>query len=165
LRSANSQVIITDETRQNQQGKEEIIPFIGVWSLLDLLAHLAGWDVANLLAAQEVPEGKIPSFYAHYSKDWAEYNALLVSRYSKETLAEMLATVEDTHRQLLDHLERASAKTLFADHGVRVGSYRVIISRLLEAERKDEIRHLRQVVEFLDERRAQPNRVNRHDAS
>lgn len=132
---------------------EETIPFIGVWSLLDLLAHLAGWDITNIQAAQEIIEGKIPSFYAHQSKDWADYNALLLSKYGKDTLLEMLAAVEDTHQQLVHYLEKLPAKDLFSDHGVRVGSYRVIISRLLEAEYKDETRHLRQIVEFLDVRR------------
>jgi len=131
---------------------EESIPFVGVWSLLDLLAHLAGWDVANRQAAQEVLGGMIPSFYQHQGKDWASYNALLVSEYGQDTLAEMLAVVEGTQRELIATLETLPAKDLFADHGVRVGSYRVIISRLLEAERKDETRHLRQIVAFLDER-------------
>jgi hypothetical protein len=144
---------ILRESRQFKPG-EEAIPFIGVWSLLDLLAHLAGWDVTNVQAAQEVLVGKIPSFYAHHSKDWADYNALLVNEYGKASLPEILATVEGTHKQLINFLEKLPAKALFADHGVRAGSYRVIISRLLEAERKDETRHLRQIVEFLDERRA-----------
>lgn len=144
---------ILQESKRFHPG-EEAIPFIGIWSLLDLLAHLAGWDATNRQAAQEVLLGKIPSFYAHRSKDWAEYNALLVSQHGKDSLPEMLLVVERTHQQLIRYLEELPAKDLFADHGVRVGSYRVIISRLLEAERKDETRHLQQVVEFLDERHA-----------
>lgn len=133
---------------------EELIPFVGVWSLLDLLAHLAGWDVTNRQAAQEVMEGKVPTFYTYHSKDWAVYNARLAREFGKPTLAETLATVETTQQDLINYLTTLPAKTLFSDHGVRVGSYRVIISRLLEAERKDETRHLRQIVGFLDARRA-----------
>jgi hypothetical protein len=133
---------------------EVTLPFVGVWSLLDLLAHLAGWDVTNRQAAQEVLEGKVPTFYTYHSRDWADYNAMLVREYGQPTLIEALSTVEQTQQDLMDFLDALPAKYLFSDHGVRVGSYRVIISRLLEAERKDENRHLRQIVGFLDERRA-----------
>ena len=61
----------------------------------------------------------------------------------------MLETVERTQQDLMDDLESLPPEELFADHGVRLGSYRVIISRLLEAERKDETRHLEQIMEFL----------------
>lgn len=132
---------------------EELIPFVGVWSLLDLLAHLAGWDVTNRQAAQEVLEREVPKFYSFHNKDWANYNAILVSEYGRPTLAEALAAVEQTHQELMDFLTALPPKALFSDFGVRVGSYRIIISRLLEAERKDEIRHLQQIVGFLDARR------------
>jgi DinB superfamily len=132
---------------------EENIPFVGVWSLLELLAHLAGWDVTNRQAAREVLSGTVPSFYSYISKDWAEYNASLVSQHRKESLEEMLAEVSRTHLELLEDLEALTAQDLFADHGVRRGSYRVIISRLLEAERKDEARHLQQILEVIQQRR------------
>jgi len=150
LRQVRSEILAAAE--QFRPG-EEMVPFIGVWSLFDLLAHLAGWDVTNRQAAQEILAGKVPSFYAHHSKDWAVYNALLVDEYRKDTLAEMLSVVEQTQQELISYLEALPAKDLFADHGVRLGSYRVIISRLLEAERKDETRHLQQMVGFLDQRR------------
>ena len=131
---------------------EETIPFVGVWSLLDLLAHLAGWDIANQLAAREILAGALPSFYVHQGKDWADYNAMLVSQYRVDSIAEMLAVVTQTNKALLDDLETLPAQALFADYGVRRGSYRVIIGRLLEAERKDEVRHLEQIVKFISER-------------
>jgi hypothetical protein len=130
---------------------EETIPFVGVWSLLDLLAHLAGWDVTNRFAAQEILAGSLPTFYQYLGKDWADYNAMLVSKYRADSLSEMLAVMAQTHQALLADLEALPAKALFADHGVRRGSYRVIISRLLEAERKDEAHHLQQIVEFIHE--------------
>jgi Protein of unknown function (DUF1706) len=132
---------------------KETIPFVGIWSLLDLLAHLAGWDVANRQAAGEILAGNTPTFYNFMNKDWAEYNAILVSRYRKDTLEEMLNTVAQTHLELLEDLDALSAADLFADHGVRRGSYRVLISRLLEAERKDEARHLQQILDFIQPRR------------
>ena len=134
--------------------KEETIPFVGIWSLLDLLAHLAGWDVTNRTAAQEILAGKTPSFYAHHGKDWAEYNAFLVAQYRQDSLAKMLATVERTQQELIVYLKAVPAKDLYKDYAVRVRGYKVIISRLLEAEYKDETHHLNQILEFLDKRNA-----------
>jgi hypothetical protein len=134
------------------EGGEEDIPFVGEWTLLDLLAHLAGWDEANRLAISEVLAGKLPSFYQYQGKDWANYNAMLVSQYRRAGLADLLAVMSQTHKTLLNDLEYLAPQELFKDHGVRHGSYRVIISRLLEAERKDELRHLQQITEFLEKR-------------
>ena len=49
--------------------------FLGVWSVVDLIAHLIGWDFANLAAAKDIQTGKLPEFYAHYDKDWKTFNA------------------------------------------------------------------------------------------
>ena len=150
LRQVRAEILAA--SRQLHPG-EETITFLGTWALLDLLAHLAGWDDANRLAAQEVLAGKIPSFYNHHSKDWTDFNALLVGEYRLNNLPDMLDVVERTHRGLMDYLEKLPAKELFADHGVRVRGYRVIISRLLEAECKDETVHLGQIIGFLNTRR------------
>ena len=42
--------------------------FLGIWSVKDLIAHLIGWDFANLTAAQAIQAGKLPEFYAHSNK-------------------------------------------------------------------------------------------------
>ena len=150
LRQVRGEIIAT--ARGFHPG-EETLPFVGIWSLLDLLAHLAGWDIANRLAAREILAGALPSFYEYQGKDWADYNAMLVKQYRVDSIAEMLAVVTQTHQALLADLEALPAQDLFADHGVRKGNYRVIIDRLLEAERDDEARHLQQMVKFIDERR------------
>jgi hypothetical protein len=37
--------------------------FLGTWSAVELLAHLAGWDEANQQAIQAVRRGELPDFY------------------------------------------------------------------------------------------------------
>jgi hypothetical protein len=150
LRQVRGEILAA--ARQFHPG-EETVAFVGFWSLLDLLAHLAGRDVTNRKSAQEMLAGTLPSFYNYQSKDWADYNAMLVSQYWVDSLTEMLAAVARTHQELMEYLASLNARDLFSDHGVRRGNYRVIINSLLEAERKDEIQHLRQMVEFLDELR------------
>jgi len=42
--------------------------FLGAWSVKDLIAHLIGWDFANLAAAMDIQAGKLPEFYAQKGK-------------------------------------------------------------------------------------------------
>lgn len=46
----------------------------------DLLAHLIGWDYTYLQAFQDVREGRLPEFFAHFNPDWRKYNAALVEK-------------------------------------------------------------------------------------
>jgi hypothetical protein len=56
-------------------------PFVGHWDLMDLLAHLVGWDYTNVEAIEQLRVGKTPSFYAQYDAGWASYNQQLIDRY------------------------------------------------------------------------------------
>ena len=52
--------------------------FLGSWSIKDLLAHLLGWDYANIDAVEDIRAGKPPRVFEHWNPDWAKYNAELV---------------------------------------------------------------------------------------
>jgi hypothetical protein len=119
--------------------------FLGAWSVKDLLAHLVGWDFANLEAAQAILAGKVPAFYAHYNRDWKTFNARLVAEHRKDDFALLLASVEDSHQVLIDFLETIPAEEFDRDRGVRFRRYKVTIARLLQAEAKDEAEHHTQI--------------------
>jgi hypothetical protein len=124
--------------------------FLGVWSVMDLIAHMVGWDFTNLVAAKDIQAGKLPEFYAHYDKDWKTYNAELVAKYKRDDFNEMLALVKESQHQLITYLESLPADALDMDFGVRSRrGTRVTIARLLQAEWKDEQEHLRQIQEFI----------------
>jgi hypothetical protein len=122
--------------------------FLGTWSMKDLLAHLAGWDDANLEALRALPQGKLPGFYAYRDKDWAGYNALLVRQYRVDDFNAMLDVVKESHQQLLEAARQIPAHDFDRDWQVRYKGYRVIISRLLQAEEQDERVHLEQIRSF-----------------
>ena len=65
--------------------------FLGEWCLLDLLAHLSGWDDANREAVTAVQAGRLPEFYAHKDADWRGFNALHVRNHRRPTLAAQIA--------------------------------------------------------------------------
>lgn len=127
--------------------------FLGTWSAKDLVAHLIGWDETNLEAARSILEGKLPSFYEHRDRDWQTYNAMLVRRYSKESVKELLAAMQDSQERLVGFLRTVPPEHFSRDFGVRFRGYKVTIQRLLEAEWKDEQTHLQQIADFIQESR------------
>jgi hypothetical protein len=122
--------------------------FLGIWSVKNLLAHLVGWDFTNIEAAKEILDGTLPSFYAHYDRDWESYNAGLVAEYKKDDFVELLASVEDSHRGLIEFLRAVPAEEFDRDRGLRAGQYKVTIARLLQVEINDERKHCVQIREF-----------------
>jgi len=75
--------------------------FLGHWSLKDLLAHLAGWDDANVEAIQALLEGRLPPFYEHRDRDWMSFNARLVAEYGRQDFADLVSVLENSHEQLI----------------------------------------------------------------
>jgi hypothetical protein len=124
--------------------------FLGEWSLLDLLAHLAGWDDANRAGASSVRFARLPAFYAHKDTDWETFNAGLVKLYRRRTLAEQITLVERSFAGLMDTLNHFKVEVIFKDFGVRYKDYTVIIARLIESELKDERVHLEQMRAWLN---------------
>ena len=124
--------------------------FLGVWSVKDLIAHLIGWDYANLAAAKNIQAGKLPEFYAHQDKDWETFNAALVAKYKRDDFEELLALSRESQGQLIVYLESIPAENIDKDFGVRTGrNYKVTIARLLQAELKDGQEHVKQIQEFI----------------
>jgi hypothetical protein len=126
--------------------------FVGSWGILDILAHLKGWDLTNLDAAEDILLGKVPDFYAYYDKDWTSYNAQLVTQHKQPDLEKMIEAVDESRAKMTEYLKQLSPQDLFGDHGVRRKRYKVTISRLIEADTKDVLEHLDQIRQFLKSR-------------
>jgi len=124
--------------------------FLGVWSVKDLLAHLVGWDFANMEAAKAILAGKVPDFYSHYDHDWKTFNARLVAEYKKDDFADLLRSVESSHQELIAFLKTIPPEEFDKDRGVRFKGYKVTIADLLQVEIKDEKTHHAQLVAFRD---------------
>jgi hypothetical protein len=122
--------------------------FLGIWSIKDLLAHLIGWLEANRKAVKAIRAGKLPDFYAYKDRDWQTYNARLVRKYKRDSLAELMSTLQVSHQKLMDSVRIIPAEELEQDYGVRFNGYKVTIARLLAAELKDEKVHYTQIEMF-----------------
>ena len=133
--------------------KERDTVFLGIWSVRDLLAHLAGWDFANLDAAKSILAGKLPSFYEHRDRDWQTYNAMLVKKYRRNTFRELRATLKGSQRELVEYLQTIPSEYFNKDFDVRFRGYKVTIQRLLEADVKDVRTHHQQIVDFFGKKK------------
>ena len=122
--------------------------FLGVWSVKDLLAHLAGWDFTNIDAVRSLLTGKLPSFYEYRDRDWQTYNAMLVGKYKGNLFRELLATVKKSQKELIEFLQPIPPEYFGKDFDIRFRGYKVTILRLLEADIKDGQVHYQQIVDF-----------------
>lgn len=125
-------------------------PFLGDWSVMELLAHIAGWDVTNLQAVRDIQAGIMPKFYSQFDTDWQTYNAALVERYRKTDFGEQLELVKSTHKELLRYLGELPEQEFERDHDLRIGNSSISIMRLLESEIEDEQTHCMDLEDFRD---------------
>ncbi|MBN2256860.1 MAG: ClbS/DfsB family four-helix bundle protein [Anaerolineaceae bacterium] len=143
----NRQALLTCARSWPYDRTEEI--FLGSWSVLDLLAHLSGWDEANRAAVSDVQVGKLPEFYAHKDPDWQTFNAMSVRQYRRPSLPQQINQVNQTVGLLEDCLMELDAAAFYKDYGVRYKGWKVIIARLIESELHDERIHLEQMQTWL----------------
>jgi len=126
--------------------------FLGVWSIRDLLAHLVGWDYANIEGIEAILAGRLPAFYAHYDTDWQTFNAGLVAEHRWDDWDELLRSVERSHSKLIAVAGQVAPAEFFKDRGLRRKRYRVTIGSILQADVNDVKRHLAQVLAFVEAR-------------
>ena len=129
--------------------EQAAVIFLGSWAVGDLIAHLIGWDVTNMQAAQDILTDQLPRFYAFHDRDWQTFNARLVAEYKKDQLSELIADASASHQQLLALLETIPAEEFERDRGLRFRGWKVTIARLLRAEADDEQKHLTQLRAFV----------------
>lgn len=129
--------------------EQQDVPFLGTWSAHDIVAHLVGWDYANLEALEAIRAGRLPAFYGHYDRDWRTFNAGLVAQHKQKAFEETVALAQASHQALLGALTALPAEDVSRDYGVRSpGKRRVTITMLLSAEARDERKHAEQIREF-----------------
>ncbi len=123
--------------------------FLGEWTPRDLIAHLAGWDIALLAAAQDILVGQLPGFYHLRDEDWKTINSQFVKQYNQGTWAELLKKVEGSHGELLAFLDTLPQEEFTENHGVTYDGSPVTIGRLMAGEIKDEKEHYDQLAVWL----------------
>jgi hypothetical protein len=115
-----------------------------------LLAHLVGWDYANIESVKEIRSGNKPGVFDYWNPNWSSFNARLVREHKRDNWNEMLMTLEMSHEKLIKTLKRIPAKDFEKDFGVRSPRGRnITIGEHLEAEIDDEKEHYAQMQQWL----------------
>ena len=140
------QEILAEVANLSKEQGEQV--FLGIWSVKDVLAHMIGWDFANLDAIKSVQAGQVPAFYEHKERDWQTYNAMLVRKYKQGSLEDLIISMKSSQEKLMKSLQAVPPDQFNKDFGVRFRGYKVTIQRLLEADTKDVHTHLQQIVDF-----------------
>jgi hypothetical protein len=122
-------------------------PYLGTWSIKDLVAHLIGWDETNVRAVRSLLRGQLPAFYAQHDNDWQTYNARLVRKHGGHLIGTLMRMERQSHSKLLEALEAVPPDKFGADVGVRFRGFKVTIERLISAEADDERAHARQIAQ------------------
>ncbi len=84
---------------------------VDTWSVKDVLAHITTWEEEALKYLPLIAEGGRPPRYAAEGGIDA-FNARMTEQKRGMSLAEVRARLEETHRRLLDLVERAPADHL-----------------------------------------------------
>jgi uncharacterized damage-inducible protein DinB len=124
--------------------------FLGTWSIKDLLAHLVGWDYANIQAVKDIRNGITPRVFEHWDENWVTYNAALVEQHGQADFDVLLAAIQESHQALLDFVSALPAEDIQRDFGIRSpNGTNITIEWFLQFEVDDEGRHYDQVKAWL----------------
>ena len=125
-------------------------PFVGQWNLMDVLAHLAGWDYTNLSAIEEFKAGRTPAFYREYDPGWATYNQQLIDRFGAEDWTALRETLRQSQEAVVSMLRLLTDEELTWELTDRARRHPITIATILRAAIKDEREHLQQIRTLLE---------------
>jgi len=84
----------------------------GDWSVRDIIAHVTTWDEEALTHLPSILDGGKPPRYSVTYGGIDAFNALMTKRKESLPLAEVLRQLDDTHRRLVEVIDRAPADQL-----------------------------------------------------
>ncbi len=90
--------------------ERETRPLCGVWTLRDVVGHLADWEVVCLGVMQQIAAGRSPEL--DYDGDTDAWNAAHVAARQGQPASAAWAGFEAARRSLLDLLDRLSEAEL-----------------------------------------------------
>ncbi len=124
-------------------------PFVGHWNLLDVLAHLIGWDYTNVNAIDALQAGTTPDFYRHYDPGWATYNQQLIDRHGADDWDALRSALRISQAAIVEKLRSLTPEELAAELTEPGRKRPMSIAAILRAAIKDEREHLGQIKDFV----------------
>ncbi len=123
---------------------------VGVWSVKDVLAHLAYWQryAAGLLIA--VARGEQPDLDS--DDETERNNASVVAQYYQRSLASVIADWQAAREDLLDQIEQISDADLNDPDRFAWNDGRPLLERIVGNSYEHEQEHIEQIREWLRNR-------------
>jgi hypothetical protein len=79
----------------------------GDWSVKDILAHVTTWEEETLKHLPFIMQGGRPPRYSVQYGGINAFNALMAEQKRGLALSDTLRQLDETHRRLIDYIERA----------------------------------------------------------
>ncbi len=97
------------------------------WSVRDIIAHVTWWEEEALKHLPLVLRGGTPPRYSVTYGGIDAFNAMMTNQKKSLSLADVLTEHVDTHRRLIDYLERVPEDQLTSEtrfrHRLRLDTY------------------------------------------
>ena len=93
-------------------------PFVGEWSLKDIVGHVASWEAEVLTGVRELCEGKRPALLQFDQSQIDRWNRDHVERKRDLTFSSVLEQLRGGRARLLDELAGVSDEDLVAEGSV-----------------------------------------------
>lgn len=87
----------------------------GAWSVRDIIAHVTTWDEEALKHLPTILEGKRPPRYSLTYGGIDAFNARMTKRKEGLSLAEVIRQLDDSHRRVVEVIERAPEHQLIRE--------------------------------------------------
>jgi hypothetical protein len=107
-------------------------PFIGEWSVKDIVGHVASWEAEVVTAIRELREGRRPELYDFNRARLDAWNREHVERKRSLDFFSVLEQLRTGRQRLVDELAHISDEDL-ADEGSR---YRKLVAAVIDHDRE-----------------------------
>jgi hypothetical protein len=87
----------------------------GQWSIRDIIAHVTTWDEEALQHLPTILDGGKPPRYSLTYGGIDRFNALMTTKNMELSLFEVLRQLDDSHRRIIELIERVPAEQLTGD--------------------------------------------------
>lgn len=119
-------------------------PFVGKWSLHEVVAHLIGWDKTNVSTVDSILAGQLPGFYERFEPNWESYNDELVAENRNDDWDGLMAALETSQAAAIAKMRSVPAEAL-TQPGPVWRKRPVTIAGMIRAATRDEHEHLGQI--------------------
>ena len=124
-------------------------PFVGKWSLHEVVAHLIGWDRTNISTVDSILAGQLPAFYDRFEPNWESFNDDLVAQNGNDDWEALMATLDASQAAAIAKMHSVPPEEL-TKPGPQWRNRRVTIAGVIRAATRDEHEHLGQVQSLIE---------------